>query len=149
LPEALVATALLAVGLLAIVTGFQYATSGVETARGETAAVFLAEQRIEELRAQAVSDFSAAALAPGTTTDHCVPGRIAGSASNCASASGAGSAYIRSTTIADVTAGTGCPAAPVACKEVLVRVSYRPVSSTGTLDQVRTVELVTVLGPRT
>ena len=142
------ATALLAVGLLAIVTGFQYATSGVETARGETAAVFLAEQRIEELRAQAVSDFASAALAPGTTTDHCVPGRIAGSVSNCAGTPGAGPAYIRSTTITDVTAGIGCPATPVACKEVLVSVSYRPVSGTGALDQVRTVQLVTVLGPR-
>ena len=142
------ATAVLAVGLLAIVTGFQYATSGVETARGETAAVFLAEQRIEELRAQAVSDFPATTLAPGTTTDHCLPGRIAGSASNCASAPGAGPAYIRTTTITDVTAGTGCPATPLACKEIEVRVSYRPVSSTGALDQVRTVHLVTVLGPR-
>ena len=142
------ATALLAVGLLAIVTGFQYATSGVETARGETAAVFLAEQRIEELRAQAVSDFSAAVLTPGTTTDHCQPGPIAGNASNCADTPGARPAYIRSTTITDVTAGTGCPATPVACKEIEVRVSYRPVSSTGALDQVRTVHLVTVLGPR-
>jgi Tfp pilus assembly protein PilV len=143
-----VATAVLAIGLLAIVTGFQYAVSGIETARGETTAVFLAEQRIEELRAQAVSDFSAAALAPGTSTDHCVPGRIAGSASNCASAPGAGPAYSRSTTITDVTAGAGCPATPVVCKEVEVRVSYRPVSSTGALDQVRTVHLATLLGPR-
>jgi hypothetical protein len=143
-----VATALLAVGLLAIVTGFQYATSGVETARGETTAVFLAEQRIEELRAQAVSDFSATGLTAGTTTDHCLPGPIAGGASNCEGTPGAHPAYIRSTTITDVTAAAGCPATPVACKQVEVRVSYRPVGSSGALDQVRTIQLVTVLGPR-
>src|SRR5207247_1039005 len=74
LAEVLVATALLTIGLVAIATGFQYAASGIATGGGETAAVFLAEQRIEQLRARAMTDFSAAALGPGTTTEHCLSG---------------------------------------------------------------------------
>jgi len=78
--EVLVATALVTVGLLAVITGFQYATSGVATGGGETAAVFLAEQRIEQLRAEAMRDFSAPDLAAGTMTDYCVAGHVGGGA---------------------------------------------------------------------
>lgn len=143
----LVATAVLTIGLLAIATGFQYATSGVAAGGGETAAVFLAEQRIEHLRAQAMVDFSAPLLGAGTTTEYCLPGSIGGSAPNCQDTPTAG-AYTRSTTITNVTDGTGCPAAPLWCKEIQVRVSYRPVTSTGELNQSRTVDIITVLGPR-
>jgi Tfp pilus assembly protein PilV len=146
--EVLVATALVTVGLLALITGFQYATSGVATGGGETAAVFLAEQRIEQLRAEAMRDFSAPGLAAGTMTDYCVAGHVGGGASVCQPTGLAGSPYTRSTTITNLTAVTGCPTTPVSCKQIEVRVSYRPVTSAGTLDQSRTVELVTVLGPR-
>jgi len=55
---------------------------------------------------------------------------------------------MRSTTISDVTSSTGCPATPLSCKQVHVRVTYRPVTSAGTLDQSRAIDVVTVLGPR-
>jgi Tfp pilus assembly protein PilV len=148
LAEVLVATALVTVGVLALITGFQYATSGVATGGGETAAVFLAEQRIEQLRAQAMLDFAAPALAAGTMTDYCVAGHIGGGASTCQETALTGSSYTRSTTITNLTAVTGCPTTPLLCKQIEVRVSYRPVTSTGTLDQSRTVDVVTVLGPR-
>ena len=135
-------------GLLALVTGFQYATSGVAASGGETAAVFLAEQRIEQLRAQAVLEFSAPALAAGTMTDYCVAGHGAGGTSACQQTPPSGLSYTRTTTISDFTAGTGCPAAPLSCKLIEVRVSYRSVTSTGALDQSRAVDLVTVVGPR-
>ena len=51
LAEVMIAVAVLTIGLLAIGVGFQQATSGVATGRGETTAVFLAEQRIEQLKA--------------------------------------------------------------------------------------------------
>ena len=51
LGEVLVATLVLAVGLVGIATGFQYATSGVEIGKGETTAAFLAEQRVESVSA--------------------------------------------------------------------------------------------------
>ena len=144
----LVATALLTIGLVAIATGFQYAASGVATGGGETAAVFLAEQRIEQLRARAMTDFSAAALGAGTTTEHCLSGTIAAGSSNCQSTHVAGPSYTRITTITDVSVGTGCPPTPLSCKEVQVRVSYRPVTGSGELNQPRAVDVVTVLGPR-
>jgi len=144
----LVATAVLTIGLVAIATGFPYATSGVATGSGETAAIFLAEQRIEELRAQAMVDFGAPVLAARTTTEYCVSGTIAGATSNCQGAPAAGPSYMRSTTISDVTSSTGCPATPLSCKQVHVRVTYRPVTSAGTLDQSRAIDVVTVLGPR-
>ena len=144
----LVATAVITVGLLALVTGFQYATSGVAVGGGETAAVFLAEQRIEYLRAQAMTDFSAPVLAATTMTEYCTAGDARGGTSACRDTPLAGPSYTRSTTISDVSAGTGCPAMPLVCKQVEVRVTYRPVTSTGTLDQRRAVDVVTVLGPR-
>ena len=144
----LIATALVTVGLLALFTGFQYATSGVATSGGETAAVFLAEQRIEQLRAQAMLDFSAPALAAGTMQDYCVAGHAAGGTSVCQNSPPAGVSYMRTTAISDVTTGTGCPLTPLSCKQIEVRVSYRSVTSTGTLDQSRVVDVVTVVGPR-
>ncbi|PYO48825.1 MAG: hypothetical protein DMD84_19875 [Candidatus Rokuibacteriota bacterium] len=149
LAEVLVATALLTIGLVAIATGFQYAASGVATGGGETAAVFLAEQRIEQLRAQAMTDFSAAALDAGTTTEYCLSGTIWGGSSNCDGAPVVGPSYRRTTTITDLGGGTGCPATPLWCKEIQVRVSYRPVTGAGDLSQPRAVDVFTVLGPRT
>jgi len=152
LAEVLVATAILTIGLVAIATGFQFATSGVATGRGETTAVFLAEQRIERLKAQAMSNFVAATLNAGTTTEYCLSGNIGAGPSNCqASATGlTGSMYTRVTTIADIADGSaGCPAAPVSCKQVQVRVTYRPITSSGDLSQQRTVDVFTVLAPRT
>jgi hypothetical protein len=148
LAEVLVATAVLTVGLVAIATGFQYATSGVAVGGGESTAVFLAEQRIEELRAEAMSDFSAPSLGEGTTTEYCAPAIIVGRGSNCQDTAGGGASYVRQTRISDVTGTVGCPARLVWCKQVEVRVGYRPVTSTGELNQAREIDMITVLGPR-
>ena len=131
LAEVLVATFVLSIGLVAVATGFQYATSGVETGRGETTATFLAEQRLEQLRAIAVKDFTSATLNAGTTTE--AYGTIA-----------SGAAYRRVTTIADNPGGV-CAAN---CKRVQVTVFYRPVTSRGQLDQERQVDLITMFVAR-
>ena len=143
LAEVLVATAILTIGLVAIATGFQYATSGVATGRGETTAVFLAEQRVEQLKALAMTNFTSATLNAGTTTEYCQPT----GATNCQGTPTTGS-YTRTTTIADIVAGTGCPATPLSCKQVRVQVAYRPVTSSGDLSMQRTVDVYTVLAPR-
>jgi len=144
LAEVLVACAVLAIGLVAIGAGFQQATSGVATGRGETTAVFLAEQRVEQLKAQAINDFTAASLNAGTTTDYC-----AGSG-NCQGTPVSGPSYTRVTTITDVAnaAIAGCPVTPLSCKEVRVRVTYLPVTSSGDLSMQRTVDVFTTLGKR-
>ena len=150
LAEVLVATAILTIGLVAIATGFQYATSGVATGRGETTAVFLAEQRIEQLKGLAMTNFAQAALNAGTTTEYCLSSNIGAGSSNCqAGAVTTGPSYTRTTTITNVLAGTGCPVAPVSCKQVQVQVLYRPVTSSGDLSQQRAVVVFTMLAPRT
>ena len=57
LAEVLVATFIIVVGLVALASGFQFATSGVATGRGETVASFLAEQRLEQLKAIAMTNY--------------------------------------------------------------------------------------------
>ncbi len=148
----LVATAILTIGLVAIATGFQYATSGVATGGGETAAVFLAEQRIEQLKAEAMTNFAAAALAAGAVTEFCLSGQPGGTA--CGATAVAGPSYTRLTTVTDVAAGGAgapCPGPPLplSCKQVHVRVTYQPVTGSGDLSQRRSVDLFTVLAPRT
>jgi prepilin-type N-terminal cleavage/methylation domain-containing protein len=144
LAEVLVAVAVLAIGLIAIGAGFQQATSGVATGRGETTAVFLAEQRVEQLKAQAITNFSAVSLNAGTTTDYCA------GAGTCQGSPISGPSYTRATTITDVASAAvaGCPVTPLSCKEVRVRVTYRPVTSSGDLSMQRTVDVFTTLGPR-
>ena len=131
LAEVLVATFVLAVGLTAVVTGLQYARSGLETARGETTAAFLAEQRLEHLKAVSLASWPAADLRAGTTVEDY--GSIAGAA-----------AYRRVTTISDSPGG----ACAERCKLARVTVFYRPVTASGQLDQERRLDVVTMLASR-
>ena len=141
----MVAIAVLAIGHVAIGAGFQQATSGVAVGRGETTAVFLAEQRLEQLKAQALTNFTAVLLNAGTTTEYC-----AGAAACQSTAIANVPSYVRVTTITDVAnaAITGCPVTPLSCKEVLVRVTYRPVTSSADLSQQRIVDVFATLSPR-
>lgn len=131
LGEVLVAVLVLSIGLVGIATGFQYATSGVETGKGETTAAFLAEQRLERLKALALTNWTSATLNAGTTTEGY--GSIADAA-----------LYRRVTTIIDSPGGT-CTAN---CKLVQVTVFYRPVTGRGQLDQERRLDVITMLVTR-
>jgi prepilin-type N-terminal cleavage/methylation domain-containing protein len=131
LGEVLVAVFVLAIGLVGVVTGFQYATSGVEIGKSQTTAAFLAEQRLEWLKALALTNWTNAALAAGTTTE--AYGSIADAA-----------LYRRETTITDRPGGT-CAAS---CKLVQVTVFYRPVTGQGQVDQERRLDVVTMLVTR-
>jgi prepilin-type N-terminal cleavage/methylation domain-containing protein len=131
LGEVLVAALVLAVGLVGITSGFQYATSGVEAGKGETTAAFLAEQRLEWLKALALANWTSATLEAGTTTEDY--GAIADAA-----------LYRRVTTITD-SPGGACGAH---CKLVRVTVFYRPVTAQGQLDQERRLDVVTMLVTR-
>jgi len=131
LGEVLVATLLLSIGVVAVVTGFQYATSGVATGKGETTATLLAEARLEELKALALMDWTNATLNAGATTE--VYGSIADAP-----------LYRRVTAITTSPGGT-CTAN---CKLVQVTVFYRPVTVRGQLDQERRVDVATLLVSR-
>jgi len=131
LGEVLVAICVLAIGLVGVFTGFQYATSGVEMGKGETTAAFLAEQRLEWLKALALSNWTSAALEAGTTTEGY------GSMADAA-------LYRRVTTITDRPGGM-CAAS---CKLVQVTIFYRPVTGQGQVDQERRLDVVTLLVTR-
>lgn len=132
LAEVLVASCVLSVGLAAVAAALQYAAGAVDAGRAETAAVLLAEDRLELLRSAALADWSHALLVPGTTREEY--GAIDGAP-----------AFRRETTVSD-RGGPGCAdAAPtsVTCKTARVAVAYRPASGGE-----RRVELATVLAPR-
>ena len=166
LVEVLVATVVIVVGLVAVATGFQYATAGVATGRGETVATFLAEQRIEQLKTVAISNYygpwptgpslqgGAAIATPTTTTEFCQSSNIGATSSNCqGSAITNATAYTRVTRIWDASAtlnlGAGCTGtAPLVCKRIQVSVTYRPVTSQGDASQTRTVDVFAVVAPR-
>jgi prepilin-type N-terminal cleavage/methylation domain-containing protein len=154
LAEVLVAVFVILVGLIAVATGFQYATSGVATGRGETVATFLAEQRVEQLKTIAMTNYTGpwtgTSLAAGTTTEYCQSSNIGATSSNCQATAFTGTAtYTRTTTITDNPGGTGCTGtAPMLCKRIRVSVSFRPVTSSGDLSQTRTVDVYAVVAPR-
>ena len=138
LAEILVATLVLSVGIVAVAAGLQQATSGVEVGRGETAAIFLAEQRLELLKSVALEDWSSTLLLAGTAVE--AYGTIVNA-----------TPYRRETVVADRVGGecwTGAPSTAT-CKQVRVIVRYRPVSGGGGPDHERRVDLVTVFVPRT
>jgi prepilin-type N-terminal cleavage/methylation domain-containing protein len=138
LVEVLVAAFVLAIGLVAVGWGFQYATAGVATGLGETTAAFLAEQRLEQLKSVALTSWTNAALNAGTTTVYCP--------SNGAACTGTVTAgfYQRVTTITD---NPGGPCAAT-CKLVRVTVFYRPVTARAQVDQQRRVDVITMLESR-
>ena len=138
LAEILVATLVLSVGIVAVAAALQQATSGVEIGRGETAALFLAEHRLELLKSAALEDWSSALLLAGTAVE--AYGTIVNAAP-----------YRRETVVADRVGpecSTGAPATAT-CKRVRVTVRYRPVSGSGGPDHERRVDLVTIFVPRT
>jgi Tfp pilus assembly protein PilV len=131
LAEVLVATVIIAAGFLAILTAFPQAMSGVQTGNDESTATFLAQQKLESLRAAAVNDptLTSATFNNGTTTE------------GYGSIPNGGQRYQRVTT---VTAGP-----TPTTKRVTVTVTYRSsLSTSSTTNAARTVTAATVLSAR-
>jgi prepilin-type N-terminal cleavage/methylation domain-containing protein len=128
LVEILVAVVIITVGLTAIATGFQLATSGVNQGQQETTAAFLAEQRLEDIKAFALSTNAAQGFANVTGANFPAEGTIAEH-----------NGYRRTTTITDPTATT---------KVVVINVFYLPVGVSATANSERQVSLSTVLRQR-
>jgi hypothetical protein len=141
-----------------LASGFQFATSGVATGRGETIASFLAEQRLEQLKAIAMSNYYGSPAWTGTltlqggstTTEYCQTSNIGATGTNCQASAISGTAsYVRVTRITDNPGGTGCTgAAPLVCKRIWVNVTYRPVTNRGDVSQTRAVDVYAVVAPR-
>ena len=158
LAEVLVATFIIVVGLVALASGFQFATSGVATGRGETVASFLAEQRLEQLKAIAMTNYygspawaATLTLAGGSmVTEYCQTTNIGATGTNCQATAITGVAsYVRTTRVTDNPGGTGCTGvAPLLCKRIQVNVTYRPVTTRGDVSQTRSVDVYAVVAPR-
>jgi prepilin-type N-terminal cleavage/methylation domain-containing protein len=121
LVEVLVAITIIAVGLTAIASGMMLGTSGITSGQQETTATFLAEQRLEDIKAFALS--TAVAQGFGNVTNANFPAEAYGTIA------GGYTGYRRTTTVTD-------PSPTI--KVVVVNVFYRPVSiaSTSTERQV-------------
>lgn len=136
LVEVLVAIGILMIGLVAVMQFFPVGIQGMETGRQQSTAVFLAEQRVEQIKAWALS----AAAGQGFLTI------TAGnpSAAACCSAEGYGAiqnypGYRRQVVVTDASATT---------KVVQVQVFYQPVMAVGVLTTERQVELAVLLASR-
>jgi prepilin-type N-terminal cleavage/methylation domain-containing protein len=110
LVEVLVAVFVITIGLTAVATGMQLATGGITAGQQETTAVFLAEQRLEDIKAFALS--TAAGQGFGNVTSANFPAEGYDSIANYAG-------YRRAVTITN-------PSATV--KRVTVDVFYRPIA---------------------
>ena len=131
LVEILIAVAIIVTGLVGVMTGMQLATSGVATGQQQTTATFLAEQRMEDLRAFALSANAAQGWTNVTAANFA--DEAYGSLANYTT-------YRRTTTITNPTVTT---------KVVVVSVFWRPVAVSGTANAERSVTVRTVLASRT
>lgn len=124
--DVLVATAIVVVGLSAIAAGFQYAVELVEASRQHTTALFLASQRLEQVKARALLDFAGVTDATFPAEDPVLGYPL----------------YRRMVEI------TPAPASLTDAVGVRVTVAYRPPGGRGPAPVPRTVSLATVLARR-
>lgn len=129
LVEMLAAVALLVIAMIGLLTSMSAGVTDVDAARRSTAALFLAEQRMEEIKAFAMSKDASRGWINVTTAQfgNEAYGTIAGYPD-----------YRRTVTVTDVAADT---------KQVVVQVFYRPVTTTG-LNQETSVVVSTLLANR-
>lgn len=130
--EIIVATAVIGVGLVGVVAGFLHAVGGLETGRQQTTAVFLAEQRMEQLKAVALADFRHITAARYSSEGY----------GGIISEGRAMPGYRRTVTITDAPGGLADT------KLVDVDVFYRPVVGFGVLASERSVRLSALLTAR-
>jgi len=136
--ELLAAIFVIAVGLVAVGAGFATAIQGVETGRQQTTATFLAEQRMEQIRATAFGDPLVACMGFTNITTACFPAQAYGAIE---SAPG----YRSTVTITDYTV-----AGNVVRKRVDVEVFYQPIVAWGVLVTAeRSVRLSTLVANHT
>jgi prepilin-type N-terminal cleavage/methylation domain-containing protein len=130
--EVLVAVVIITVGLVAVAAGMHFATGGVATGQQQTVATFLAEQRLEDVKALATTNAGARGWARVTSASFPAAegyGTIASHAS-----------YRRTTAI---TTPAGFPTQKV----ITVSVSWRPVAPARENAE-RSVTLSTLLASR-
>jgi prepilin-type N-terminal cleavage/methylation domain-containing protein len=134
LTEVLIAVFIITIGLTAVATGMQLATVGINVGQQETTATFLAEEKLEDIKAFALSGSGTQGFANVTSANF--PAEAYGTiAINGTSYS----RYRRTTTITTPTATT---------KVIVVNVFYTPGAVSANANAERQVALSTVLTAR-
>ena len=140
--ELMVAVFIITVGLVAVAKGMQLATSGVAAGQQLTTATFLAEQRLEDIKAFALSTNSSQGWANVTSTNFPASEAYSTITSNTGTSTSGGtsySSYRRTTTITTPTSTT---------KRVTVEVFFIPVAISSSVNAERSVVVSTVLASR-
>lgn len=133
LVEILIGIALIMVGLVAVTQWFPFGTQAVETGRQQSTAVFLAEQRLEQIRAWAVSTAAGQGFASITNGSP--------STAPCCAPEGYNSIPGYAGFRRQVTVSNG----PDGTKEIRVQAFYRPLASQGIAMGETQVQLVTLI----
>jgi prepilin-type N-terminal cleavage/methylation domain-containing protein len=139
LVELLVAIAILMIGLVAVMQWFPLGTAGVETGRRQSTGVFLAEQKLEQIKAWSLS--TAAGQGFATVLK---PGGACANAGNPCADDGLNTIpgypeYSRTVTIT-----TGPPLTPTT-RLVRVQIQYRRVTAQGVLTSGQQVDIATLI----
>jgi type II secretory pathway pseudopilin PulG len=116
LTETIAAVGFLAVALVGLLAAMGHGTTSVDSARRGTTAVFLAEQKMEEVKAVALADWPNLTMARFPADEYCPPGTVP---VNCPIPGYPD--YHRTVTVKDNPNGL------LATKQIEVRVFYRPV----------------------
>jgi prepilin-type N-terminal cleavage/methylation domain-containing protein len=137
LVELLVAVAILMLGLVAVMQWFPLGTAGVETGRRQSTGVFLAEQKVEQIKAWSLSTaanqgFTTVAAGGTCFTDPNGPCR-----NDALNAIPGYPEYSRTVTIANGPTAT--------TRLVRVQVQYRRVTDRGTLTGGQQVDIATLI----
>ncbi len=136
--EYLAAVFVISLGLVAVGAGFATAIQGVETSRQQTTAAFLAEQRLEQIRATALGNSLVACMGFANISGACFAAQAYGSIPNAPG-------YRSTVTVTDYVVNGA-----VARKRVDVEVFYQPVVGWGVqLSAERSVRLSTLIANRT
>jgi len=130
--ELLAAVFIISVGLVAVGAGFSSAIQGVETSRQQTTATFLAEQRMEQVRAASLGNSLVACMGFANITAGCFAAQAYGAIT---SAPG----YRSTVTITDYVVNGS-----ITRKRIDVQVFYRPVVAWGVLATAGTERSVTL-----
>lgn len=131
--ELLAAVVIISIGLIAVVAGFDTAIQAVESGRQQTTAAFLAEQRLEQIKATALGDPLVACMGFPNITTACFPAQAYNS---IASAPG----FRNTVTVTDyIVSGT------IVRKRVDVQVFYRPTVAWGVLNAAERSVLLSTL----
>lgn len=133
LVEILVALGVLTIGVMTLFSAFAVAFSGVSSGRQSSTAVFLAVQRLEEIKAFAMSPDPAQGFANVTSENF--PAEPYSAISGYAR-------YRRQVTIAD------SPVVPANTKRVRVAVLYRPTTAAGLAVYESAVSVSTLIASR-